>query len=466
MFKTLAKIALFIIALSFLIFSGCAAETKFKVSGGPDAADAVTSNGGMVVQKGDYIYYINGLSTTSSNNKFGEPVKGSIVRMNLNNPEEKVIVVPKVVLSSYNKGGFYIFGNKIYYTSPSNEKDKNGNILSSYLDFFSVNLDGSGTKKILYTVSNSFAYKFFERDNTVYLIYADTNATAVYLVNTSTGNKTKVIEKYTGTPIFAEDENIYYTRAVYKDEVKKDSTYTYNRLFRISFMGGAEEEIKYSNGDTITQNKFSVTLSEVKVFGTDTVLYYTKKSATDIPDPVIIPQGQYCFKLGGAADFELFATSSEFILSNIVYLSEKTLLASYTPSGASTANLYWFDCSGGAANYVSKILMLNPAKILAVEGDYIYYLKSVDSKNVLYKKQFKGEGFEEGLIEGTELLKDVSFTTSGLSPEIISYNQNDYIYFVRADGDYINYIYRFNMTAGTEAENISIIAEEDKVSEE
>ena len=455
MLKTITKIALVILTFSLLL-SGCSADKNFKVSDGPLPTDTVSSNGGMVVQKGNFVYFINGISSTNAKNAFGEPVKGSVVRMDLTT-KDTVIVVPKVVLSSYTKGGIYIFGNKIYYTSPSVEKDKNGNRLSSYLDYFSANLDGSGTKKILTTISNSFAYKFFEKDNVVYLIYIDTTKGTIYLVNTENSSRTVVLDNYTGTPILADDGNIYFTKAVYKDE-NKDETFTYNRLFKISYTGGQAEEIKLADNETtITQDKFTVTLREVKIFGNDTVLYYTKRSATDIPDPITVPQALFCYKIGAASDFLLLANApGSFDFTNIIYLSEKTFIGAYGPEGQQSS-LYYVDCE----DYNPVRLMPNPSKILKIDGDYIYYLKDVNAQSVLYKKMFNvaDANFEIDR-EGEEVLADISFTISGLDPEIIG----DYIYFVRADGDYINYMYRFNLNdSEAEAELISIIAEEDKI---
>ena len=44
------------------------------------AADAqVTSQGGFVVQKGEYVYFINGVEAYTSDNTYGTPVKGAAV---------------------------------------------------------------------------------------------------------------------------------------------------------------------------------------------------------------------------------------------------------------------------------------------------------------------------------------------------------------------------------------------------
>lgn len=453
MFKTFTKITLFLLSLSFMLLSGCSGDSNYRVEGGPLPTAVVTSNGGLVVKKGDFIYFINGISTTSADNTFGKAVKGSIMRMDINNPTDKVIVVPKVVLSSYEDGGFYIFGNKIYYTSPSLEKDKNANILTNYLDYFSVNLDGSGTKKIMTTISNSNPYKFFEKDGNVYVIYIDSSAGKIILVNADNGNKTTILENYTNTPILAQDGYVYYNEAIYKDEEKKTETFTYNRLKRMDFLGGNISEIKLSDDKTITQDKFTVTLTEVKIFDNKTVLFYTKKSATDILDPIIYPEAvSFSFALGEATDELLVASSGEtFDFTNRFYNSATSFFGVYS------SNLYYVKANDGVLD--SVLLMPNPAKILFINNDFIYYLKTVDSNNILYKKQFKGAGAEQNS-EGTEVLKDVSFATSGLKAELIDAVD---LYFIRTDGDYLNYLYKFNIETGTEAELVSKIAKEDEI---
>lgn len=464
MFKTLTKTALIIFAICLMFLStGCSAEKKFSVLGGPEQADAVSSNGGMVVQKGNYIYYINGVSSTSAENAFGVPQKGTIVRMDLTTLE-KLIVVPKVVLSSYNKGGFYIFGDKIYYTSPSVEKDKDGKRLSSYLDYFCCNINGSGTKKIITTISNSNPYKFFENDGIVYLLINDTSNKSVNVINTNTGKNTTILSEYSGTPIVADDGYVYFNQVIYKDEEQKTETYTYNKLCRVAYMGGEIEEIKYPNGDSITQDNliycYTATLTDVKIYNDNTVIYYTKKSAVDKGIPSTIPNATpYYYILEEANDNALIGISTDEVnFTNVLYVTETSFIGVYKDSEeeGATGDVYYVEKT---QEFNPKKLMANPAKLLNINGEYLYYIKSVDSNNLLYKIKYNRE-IGEYDPEGEEILADVSFSTSGLSPELVG----DFIYFVRTDGDYSNYLYRYDInTPGEDAECISIIADEDVI---
>ena len=49
--------------------------------GGRFLLGEVVSNGGFVVEKGNYVYFINGVEAYSSDNTYGTPVKGALMRI-------------------------------------------------------------------------------------------------------------------------------------------------------------------------------------------------------------------------------------------------------------------------------------------------------------------------------------------------------------------------------------------------
>ena len=55
--KILSIALILILSLSF--FTGCSNFTP--LTGGPALNDAVTSNGGAAVRKGDFLYFVNGV---------------------------------------------------------------------------------------------------------------------------------------------------------------------------------------------------------------------------------------------------------------------------------------------------------------------------------------------------------------------------------------------------------------------
>ena len=116
------KIAFLLIALSAFVFAltGCGKKVDVlsdiggKVSAG---------NGTVVVEKGDYVYFVNGKEAVSASNKIGTPVKGSLMRVKkseLNKPETAnyETVINKLFISGQYDSGLYFFGNTVYFASP------------------------------------------------------------------------------------------------------------------------------------------------------------------------------------------------------------------------------------------------------------------------------------------------------------------------------------------------------------
>lgn len=448
MFKTWAKFLLLLVVCC-LFFTGCA-NYNYSVEGGPAASEQEISNGGLAVKKGNYIYYINGLGTTSSENEFGKPVKGSIVRMDLESGQ-KVIVVPKVVLSSYYKAGFFIFDDRIYYASPSMEKDKNGNRLSSYLDFFSVKINGSGTKKIITLTNNSFPYKFYKENGRVYLLYIDTTNQKVYNIDCESGAIKTVLDSYGTTPVIADDGYLYYTNIIYKDEAKTQQ-YPYNEFKRIKYNGQGGEEIKFSGGSTITSQHYKITLNDVKIFDGKTTLFYTKQSAQNIEDPRTLSDPfLYSYVMGDPSDTQLVAS-----VSNTFQFTENYYLSPISFFGVYNEELYYVYYTQPAQEIFEHVrLMPRPSQILGTMSgengkEYIIYSKSVDGKNKLFKKQYTGEGLD--LSEGDVLFEDIGLNMSTYLPEII----DDVIYFIGSDEDNTDTVYRYHINSENKPEKISI----------
>jgi hypothetical protein len=124
----------------------------------PVSTDSLTgvlpeSNGGLAVKIGKYLYYINGYAGNTVDNTFGKVLKGAIVRCELDNDgtpkyETNKVIVSKNVYNSVSSSGLYIQDEYIYYSSPSTDKDKNGDIRTSAMFLMRSKLDGTGTEII------------------------------------------------------------------------------------------------------------------------------------------------------------------------------------------------------------------------------------------------------------------------------------------------------------------------------
>lgn len=221
---------------------------------GVDGADTATkaeagANGGLLTETADYVYFINGKASNTDRNDFGSVVKGSVQRikksdLNAGNYAETQTVVPSVYYSGNYKAGLYIYGGYLYYTTPSTEKNTDGEVLNSKLDFKRTKLDGTDTTKnyIWQSTDNAVDYRFVEVDGTVYILYAlsenlyGTSVTNIHSVNCSTRENTILaynVAGYSFDSENAENPYVYYTMAVPQFIDGSGSAYSYNQLYRV-----------------------------------------------------------------------------------------------------------------------------------------------------------------------------------------------------------------------------------------
>lgn len=239
--KLLITIATLLVAL--FAFTGCGGSQKWGPVQGANANDAVVGNGGFLVEKGDYLYFINGGTDAAVNNTFGKPVHGALVVVNKNNlDEEAKVVVPKVMVAGDKTAGIYIFGEWIYYATPNSDKDKTGTVQTTYLDFCRTKLDGTKTEKAFHVSAAATVYRYVEINGTVYLVYYDSTNTEIVTYNFATGEKNTIAEKVTSYA-FSKDENypaVYYTKFVALDE---ETNAVYNKVYKQSISGNDEAEV-------------------------------------------------------------------------------------------------------------------------------------------------------------------------------------------------------------------------------
>lgn len=248
LFKKLIPLLL-VAALCVGVLAGCGTVYSASPLEGGLPQGEVTSNGGFVVQKGDYIYFINGSADYSADNTYGDVVKGSLMRITVSALESgdyssAQTVVPLLVVSQDFTSGVYIYGDYVYYATPNTLGTMQGEVQSSYLDFKSTRLDGTGTMRHYYVqvTDNATVYRYVQaEDGTVYLVYVDSAETEIHSYNTATGTDTALVSGYSDYALNADDRTdptIYYTMPVVKKNTYTASSggeqYSYNQLYRVS----------------------------------------------------------------------------------------------------------------------------------------------------------------------------------------------------------------------------------------
>ncbi len=213
---------------------------SFTPLGGDFSSGEVVSNGGFVVEKGNYVYFINGVDTYTSDNTYGTPVKGSLMRIAKSDLEAgsntAETVIPSLMVAADYTSGIYIFGDRVYYATPNNVRNTSGVIENDYLDFKSARLDGSDIESYFNVADNATVYRYTEVEGTVYLVYESDSELHSY--NTETGTDTllaKDVVEYVVDTAASGNPYIYYTMTVTMDiDVENGALEReYNQVYRV-----------------------------------------------------------------------------------------------------------------------------------------------------------------------------------------------------------------------------------------
>lgn len=265
--KPAGALAVALVCAAALSLTGCGSYTT-KLSAG-DISGEVVSNGGFVVEKGNYVYFINGAEDYTASNKYGEVVKGALMRiaksdLNAKNYDKAETVVPMLFVAQNYDAGIYIYGDYVYYASPTTEKDLDGVVHNESLSFRRSKLDGTDSMAKSYffrSDDNTVEYRYVEKDGVVYCLHVD--GTELYSYNTST-RKDTVLVKGASEYFFDESDptnpTVYYTMSVTEHaDTGYSSSAEYNQLYTVDADATA----------TVDSSAASYTLSTGKTYDFD-----------------------------------------------------------------------------------------------------------------------------------------------------------------------------------------------------
>ncbi len=237
--KLLTLIIAVLSAVLFLVGCSDGQTTALSDVGG----DVKSGNGTFLVEKGNYLYFINGENVTTSVNDFGTPVKSSLVRVKKTELDDDLsdanveTVVPKIMLTGTYNNGVYFYGDYVYYATPSTEKDKTGTVRSNQTEFNRLNLkDGKADSAIAISEDNTCQYFYAEANNKVYLFYTFTEK-----VDDASENKFKVVDATNGDVVYTSDaystltfpdngsKTVFFTKTAYSNELEQNESF--NELY-------------------------------------------------------------------------------------------------------------------------------------------------------------------------------------------------------------------------------------------
>lgn len=216
------------------------------------------TNGGFVAETENYVYYINGHTSYGDDNTFGTPVKGALMAAEKSSFAtgniKTEVVVPKLFLANDYSAGVYIYGDYVYYGTPSTDKNNDGDIARSEMTFTRTKLDGSETETFFTVDTLSYIYRFIENNGVVYLVYYNTLEQSLVCYNTSNGESAVIVktvadekgkfeslDKYSFLPGEGKDGlTLIYTVTVYAEDYMEEAANregyertkdTYNKVY-------------------------------------------------------------------------------------------------------------------------------------------------------------------------------------------------------------------------------------------
>ena len=250
-------IAILTLILATFAFAGCADTMKPLSDIGGDVVQE--TNGSFFVEKGNYVYFINGKEAVTSSNKFGKVEKGALLRVKKEDLGKADIavetVIPKILISANYNTGFYMYGNCVYYVTPSIEKDKAGNVLNTHNEFYCYDLEKGRNVggAILRLENNNYEYRFIEVDGVVYLATtvssvdeAGTTLTKLVVYNTKTGENIFTSNNYVSLAMPEDNKSkvIFFTQKGITKELD-DAEQDFEELYRYE-IGATEATLEVS----------------------------------------------------------------------------------------------------------------------------------------------------------------------------------------------------------------------------
>lgn len=429
-----------------LSLAACSTGWKSTVT---DYSGEVSSNGGFAVVKGDYVYFINGVESNTADNTYGTPVKGALLRTKVadlgkDNAASEVVIPRLVLTESVGSGsGFYIYGDYVYYTSPSTQKDKTGTVQNSSLVYMRTKLDGTDTTEITSVDSLTSDYRYVQNGENVYLVLntTDEDDNNVLISYDATKKNTVIAQSNTvQNYVFSDDiakTYCYYVETAYNEELKEDESF--QNIVKFDFTKSVEDEEVVLKGDDGTQGS---TFSLIKDTGNE--VYYSKTSV----DTTVTTSVQYYAAVNNTFKGTLLSentTNASTIFASTSFYKAPDCIVYFD----STLGFLKYDYTKyndpatlGVVYLVDKTVV-NELSSLTVSSYTDEYVYMTDSSNYYYRINV------EKLLAGNcevEQMTYVSLSTSSTfyAPEIIG----DYILAACDTSPLGDYVYAVKIQTG------------------
>ncbi len=452
------KALIIVVCLMVLfLFSACTESLRQKAIAGDYSNKEVTSNGGIAVTYGKYLYFINGQADQDDENEFGKVTKGAIMRVELDENSSPIsstltTIVPKKVFSKdATYGGIYIYNDYIYYSTTGLKKDSQGDPKTGEKVIMRTKVDGTSTDIIAEFTTHDIPYKVvndsmvYIKDNNLYRINLRDKKFKATIIDNRIGSTHYFTKPHDGNN--AMDNYVIYTKT---DEE------TGKQKIKVSAIdGNLKKEIFTSDmiGEDAT---YSAKIIDIRPNGNKLTIFYSIQD--DKPNKTFA--GIFSYSYDDTFDFNKdnlirytknTSDAEGFNYTKFYYLNMNNYIlalgSTQNSAGTTVSKLDLYSTNG---DYIFTAVAFNDTiNIYDIftdqNGIYLYYT----SKSKLYKIKILDIDEDSQLIKSENsaiLYYDGEFGTQGVSAEIIG----NILYFANANVS--NNIYYLNLSKVEERE--------------
>ncbi len=280
--KNSKKIVL-ILALVLMVcclLAACTENTKWDAVQTDTTYTQVTSNGGVAVQYGNYLYFINGYAGEAALNTFGDVITGAVCRVEIKKGQDGLaldydtfqVVVPKNVYGAdTTNGGIYIANDYIYYHTTSVDKNSKREYKTNEGVLMRTKIDGTGTETLKNFSDNSTVFRVSGN----YLVYTSKDAesnTVLKAIKLDDMSEITIESKHAIAYQFS-DNYLVYTTYNYDRTTNSSSDYLV-KLF--DFRTGKISLLLSSDIYNVNGLLFTTTIKAIRENENTIYLFYTK----------------------------------------------------------------------------------------------------------------------------------------------------------------------------------------------
>ncbi len=459
--KSLILVVALIVCMAVLL-AACS-EKPFAPVTAPTQAE-VSSNYGLAVKYGEWLYYINGYtSDVNAVNTYTDDVKdaprvGSVVRIKLSDigklfdiqdetnktsseksdevaqyvREHAETVVPNIYYnantdsSTVNYNGLYIFNNRLYITTPNDELTAGGDKQTSQLVLTSFKLDGSAPQRHFVFSNNTVQLVYTEKDSKLFATYVMDSK--VYNLDVAAG--TSVPATVNGTDEASDVENVY--NSVTWDISGKclffiDKFYGICKLsfgsdkYDVIVKNSTYELHEHDGSKSVEAGNVSYTISSVN----NGQVYYTK---ADSQNSSVDSKVLYWASSADNADSVALSTS---LSGSKAWKDGRVVYSKSITSEGST--YYGIYVVSQDSNGVKTQVILDPpyndssVTIDRIEGDTLYYTSNSVGYKLNIADAYQKSQANEVLVEGTPYVKSLPSAAGWAAADFVDDGNTHYV---------------------------------------